>query len=148
MNLEKPSRKVEWTSNFTSWNNISDDVVSFEVAAEDLALGPWHFLLKLNNKEGKYGTVFPSIGTEVGLYLGFRFYINDKLLGIFRANNIYPSFSDRTGDILDISGLGLGQEAFNKKCTEDKYPQYMADQIIYDQSSHIGLNDLSVAGGE
>jgi hypothetical protein len=45
------------------------------------------------------------------------------------------------GDLFYVSGVGLGNEAFGKKCYPDLYPRYMADQIIYDQITHVGLLD-------
>lgn len=133
-----------WSSDFSTWNDVSADVLSFEASVEDLALGPGSFILTLNNEGGKYGSIFPSIGSEVGLHLGFRFKFNEKLLGLFRANSIVPVFDAASGDLLKISGLGLGSESWFRLCYEDQYPAYKADQILYDQYNHIGFNDLSV----
>ena len=144
MSLGKPSRMVEWTSNFTDWSDISDDVARFEVAVEDLVLGAWSFILVLADKAGKYTAVFPSIDGEVGLHCGFRFTVNGKLLGVFRANNLTPSFDASAGDILVVTGLGFGEEAFFKFCKACEYPMYTTDQIIYDQSSKIGFSDLTI----
>ena len=147
MSLGKPSRIVEWTSDFASWSDVSDDVARFEVAVEDLVLGAWSFILVLGNKAGKYDAVFPSIDGEVGLHCGFRFTVNGKLLGVFRANSLAPSFDESVGDVLVIAGLGLGEEACFKFCKACEYPMYNADQIIYDQGSKIGFSDLSIPGG-
>ena len=75
MSLRKPSHKVEWTDNFTSWNNISSDLSELTMTVEDLSLGPWDFTLKLKNLQAKYSTTFPSVDGEKGLHYGFRFTI-------------------------------------------------------------------------
>lgn len=141
LSLRKPSSKIEWTSDFISWNDISRDLNDLEVHVEDLSLGPWSFMLKLKSLDAKYSATFPSTGGELGLHYGFRFTVNGKVLGLFRANQFTPMFNTAVGDLFYVGGVGLGQEAFNKKCTPDLYPRYQADHIIYDQITHIGLVD-------
>lgn len=141
MSLRKPSGKVEWSSDFTNWNDISSDLLDLEAHIEDLSLGPWNFTLKLKSRNAKYCTTFPSVDGEKGLHYGFRFTINGKLIGIFRANALTPLFNEEVGDLFYVAGVGLGQEAFGKKCYPDLYPRYKADHIIYDQIGHVGLVD-------
>jgi len=143
MSLAKPKIDVDYTDTFSAWDSLNDYFLDAEVVVEDLSLGPWSFILTLDNKNGQLKDVFSSMGSEYGFYLGFRFKVNNKILGFYRASTFINIF-DPEGSMLKVVGYGLGYEAFRRKAYPSLYPRSKADWIIYHQILTLGdITDCS-----
>lgn len=146
INLLKPKIKVDWTDNFSSFNDITDDVISFRIERSDLSYGLWNANVVLNNDDGQYSlNTFPPIDTEEGLHNGYRIYVNDKLRIYGRINQVVPSFS-RVGDFLTLNCFGFDVEAVKLKAFPKFYHAYNSGSILNDQITQKSPSDLSGSG--
>lgn len=144
MSLNLPTRKVEYTTNFAAWTDITDYTIEFHLKRQDLSLGLWEFTLILDDSEGYFSNGgLPAIDTEQGLHDGFRFYVNDDIRMIGRAIGIESEGSSLTGDVFKVYGFGLGQEAMNLQAYSYNYMASKGDYIIGSQFTQLTPSDIS-----
>jgi len=138
--LARPNFTVEYSSDASSWTEVSDDVIEAQIKLRDITLGDSSFSVKLNNKNGQYDSVFPTKPTEQGLNYYWRFKINGKVIGIFRSEELKSSFA---GDELTVEGYSLGKELINKKVPAKHYGLQKADDLLESVLSDTGITDVS-----
>jgi len=130
LSLAAPTRKVEYSAAGTSWTDISDDVIDFDVWLRDLAAGMSEFAVTLDNKEGKYsksGGILPAFGAEAGFHYYMRTAVNNAYLLAGRIAYLEPFLQDK--DLCKIQGRCLGHE-LTRLLIEDQWRDVKADDVI------------------
>jgi len=132
LSLYAPTRKIEYSATGTSWTDISDDVLEFDVWLRDLAAGMSEFTVTLDNKDGKYsksGGIFPAFGTEAGFHYYKRIAVNNAYLIAGRIAYLEPFLQDK--DLCKIQGRCLGHE-LTRLLIQDQWRDQKADDVIDD----------------
>lgn len=142
--LSNPELKLEWTDNFSSYNDISEYVRALSVRRCDLNLGHWWLTAVIDDKEGTLSkNTFPAIDTERGLHTGFRVYINDKIRGLFRGGLLIPEFGHGRGEIIELKALGFGRELSKRRAFGVQYQMREVDYIISYLLNLSSLDDIA-----
>jgi len=140
LSLEAPTRIVEYSAAGSSWTDISDNVIDFDLWLRDLAEGMSEFTVTLDNKDGVFSqTTFPAFGSEAGLHYYMRFRLNGVYRLVGRISSLEPVLQDK--DIFKIHGRCLGQQLTNL-LIEDEWRDKKADDLIADMLTKAKANEI------
>jgi len=144
LSLEAPTRIVEYSAAGSSWTDISDNVIDFDLWLRDLAEGMTEFTVTLDNSDGKYsksGGTFPAFGTEAGLHYYMRFRLNGVYRLVGRISTPQPSLKEKKR-IFKIHGRCLGQQLTNI-LIKDEWRDKKADDLIADMLTKAKANEIA-----
>jgi len=124
MSLTQPSVEVKYIDRTSvqsleaNWTDVSSDVLGFNIIFREVKSGLNQWNLDLDNKAGKYDSIFPRYPSEKGLGYYFRFKVNNVVL----MNGVVEEITcriDSKGDVISFRGYGkdyvLGNLLFNGK---------------------------------
>jgi len=140
--LTKPEAVIEYSQGGSSWTDIANKLINYDIWLRDLAAGMSQATFIFDDKGNSLmKDVFPFQPVEKGLYWHLRAKVNEKYLLNGRIFKIHPSIGMK--DTITVEARCYGQELLRKfigkNYTEDPKK---ADDLIEDILEVCKVNDV------
>jgi hypothetical protein len=131
-----PLYLLEYAAPGGGWNDITEDLLDFDV--EDLAFdqGLPNFTVVIDNPAAKYKNTFLALGgSEKGLYYSFRLVVNGAELMIGRSEGVDDKLAQ--GNTIALDGVVVGGKRLQGQRVTFDWKLRKADDAIQDVTDYL-----------